>query len=126
MDPLASGHPLLSQVAKVRKLIHLYLSAKEITLSKICAYIPAPQNSPDMAKLVAALPSEGITYYHIYDREDLDKALLQFTDRPHYPKIFVEGKYLAGCERLYACCQFDELRNLITQSLHVSINFYFI
>ncbi|KAH3746112.1 FH protein interacting protein FIP2 [Pelomyxa schiedti] len=110
LDPLPVDHPFLTQIDV------------EVKSTSICVYTQLVTTAPEMKKFCEVFQSIGVldqvTWVITTDRPpQFESALVQYTRKQYFPKVFVSGNYVAGCERLFYGSAFDILKAVLTKAV---------
>ena len=94
---------------------------KEVSENKILIYMKGTQDMPRCgfsAAAVQVLSEYGVPFKDINVLEDQEKwaAVKQFSDWPTIPQIFIDGKFIGGCDIVREMHAKGELAPLIRKS----------
>lgn len=94
---------------------------QDIASHRVFVYAKGEKNMPVCgfsAKVMQVLNALGVDYAvrNIFEDPNVRPALCAFTDWPTTPQVFVDGKFVGGCDITVEMYESGELKQLLEQA----------
>lgn len=89
-----------------------------ITSSKVFLFMKGTPEQPQCgfsAQVVGILHKQNISFksYNIFDNEDIRQGIKEFSNWPTIPQLFINGKFIGGCDIVTEIAASGELQELV-------------